>query len=203
MTASVSGIRGGSQGPAADGREGLLSWAHPGPGVTAVVRCGPVVRGPNVAPGWPRPSRALEGASRQRHSRDAMPRTQLSASPRPLLSVGDRQAPLPGACGGHGRRGPPWLGRGGDGHQLNQRVRPVLGDALPRGQEPEGSRQPGRVELWANSRSGAALSPVPPRPWSLRSSWRYPLRTGVDAVHDSLRSRNGWALPPTRRGAGR
>jgi hypothetical protein len=30
-----------------------VSWPHEGPAVTAVVRCDPVVRGPDVAPMWP------------------------------------------------------------------------------------------------------------------------------------------------------
>jgi hypothetical protein len=30
------------------------------------------------------------------------------------------------------------VGRGGDGFHLNRRVRPILGDPLPRGQEPGG-----------------------------------------------------------------
>jgi hypothetical protein len=68
MTSSVSEIRGGSQRPAADGREGLLSWAHAGPGVTAVVRCGLVVRGPDVAPVWPgAPARSVLTDAPQLH----------------------------------------------------------------------------------------------------------------------------------------
>jgi hypothetical protein len=39
-----------------------------------------------------------------------------------------------GVCQGHGRREPAWLGPGGDGHQLGRRVRPCLGDHLPRWQ---------------------------------------------------------------------
>jgi hypothetical protein len=35
------------------------------------------------------------------------------------------------------------LGRGGDGSQLDRRVRPVLGDHRVVGKSPEGSRQPG------------------------------------------------------------
>src|SRR6266511_3687009 len=32
----------------------------------------------------------------------------------------------------HGRPGRAWLGRGGDGRQLSRRMRPALGDYLPR-----------------------------------------------------------------------
>jgi hypothetical protein len=40
--------------------------------------------------------------------------------------------PVLRARGGHGRRGRSGLGRGGDGHTLNRRVRPVHDDHLPR-----------------------------------------------------------------------
>jgi hypothetical protein len=56
---------------------------------------------------------------------------------RPLSSVGDRVGPLLQARGGHGRRGPRWLGSGSDGHKLNRRVRPVRDDHLPRWQGPQ------------------------------------------------------------------
>ena len=52
-TSSVSGIRGGSRRLALSGRMRPVSWEEVGPLVTAVVRCDPVVRGPNVAPMWP------------------------------------------------------------------------------------------------------------------------------------------------------
>jgi hypothetical protein len=53
MTPSVSEISGGSWRPA--GRWGVCSmtWADGGPILTVVVRCDPVVRGPDVAPMWP------------------------------------------------------------------------------------------------------------------------------------------------------
>jgi hypothetical protein len=54
------------------------------------------------------------------------------------LSVGDRQRPMLRARGGHGRRGRAALQRGGEGHQLDQRVRFVLSDHLPRWQAPAG-----------------------------------------------------------------
>src|SRR5215211_6779219 len=44
----------------------------------------------------------------------------------------------PRACGGHGRRGPTALQRGGDGHKFNRRVRPDHDDHLPRWQAAEG-----------------------------------------------------------------
>jgi len=49
---SVSGTPGRSRSPAVDGGACRLSWADGGLVVT-VVRCGPVVRGPDVAPMWP------------------------------------------------------------------------------------------------------------------------------------------------------
>jgi hypothetical protein len=59
----------------------------------------------------------------------------------PLLSVRDREGRLLRARGGHGRRGPRWLGGGGDGDKLNRRVRPVHDDHLPRWQVAGGARQ--------------------------------------------------------------
>jgi hypothetical protein len=54
VTSSVSGIRGAARRPAADGRVCTVSWAVDRPMVTVVVRCDPVVRGPDVAPMWTR-----------------------------------------------------------------------------------------------------------------------------------------------------
>jgi hypothetical protein len=69
---------------------------------------------------------------------DATPMPQVKASvDRPLLSVSDRQMPMLRARGGHGRRGRTALQRGGDGHKLNRRVRPVRDDHLPRWQGPQ------------------------------------------------------------------
>jgi hypothetical protein len=77
---------------------------------------------------WPRrPQRSRAGKARPiPFTRpDARPMAQLSApTDRPLLSLGDRQGPLLRARGGHGRRGQTRLGRCGDGHYLNRRVRP-------------------------------------------------------------------------------
>ena len=53
MTSSVSGSLGGSRRPAVGGGVCPVSWADDGPVVTAVVRCDPVIRGPDVAPMWP------------------------------------------------------------------------------------------------------------------------------------------------------
>jgi hypothetical protein len=50
--------------------------------------------------------------------------------------------PVLRARGGHGRRGPTVLQRGGDGHKLNRRVRPVHDDHLPRWQGPEVAAAP-------------------------------------------------------------
>jgi hypothetical protein len=57
LTSSVSGIRGGARRPAAPAHAWPVSWADGGPVVTGVVRCDPVVRGPDVAPMWPQRSR--------------------------------------------------------------------------------------------------------------------------------------------------
>src|SRR4029450_12819827 len=56
----------------------------------------------------------------------------------------------PRARGGHGRRGPTALQRGGDGHKLSRRVRPVRDDHLPRWQGPQahGSRWSEGLEPW-------------------------------------------------------
>jgi hypothetical protein len=113
----------------------LVSWQEAEPLVTAVVRCDPVVRGPDVAPMWPQQSRAWKARPGTPLSRDATPTAQVKALPdRPLLSVGDREGPLLRARGGHGRRGSRWLGSGSDGHKLNRRVRPVRDNHLPRWQ---------------------------------------------------------------------
>jgi hypothetical protein len=53
MTPSVSEIPGGGSRPGPRGPIGLMTWGHAGPLVTVVVRCSPVVRGPDVAPMWP------------------------------------------------------------------------------------------------------------------------------------------------------
>jgi hypothetical protein len=136
VTSSVKGSQGRARRPAAGGGGCRLAWADGGPVVTVVVRCGPVVRGPDVAPMWPR-SRAWKARPVPSSWPAATPLPQLRASlDRPLLTVSDRQMPMLQARGGHGRRGPGWLGRGGDGYHLNPRGRPVLGDYLPRWQGP-------------------------------------------------------------------
>jgi hypothetical protein len=43
-----------------------VSWANHQPVVTAVVRCCPVVRGPDVAPMWPRRSPAWKAVRSRR-----------------------------------------------------------------------------------------------------------------------------------------
>src|SRR5215218_5699937 len=117
VTPSVSGIRGAARRPAADGRVCSVSWAVACPIVTGVVRCDPVVRGPDVAPMWPRRSRAWKARPGGLLNRNAAPMAQLRAAPdRPLLSVGDRWVPLLRARGGHGWQERTWLRRGGDGH---------------------------------------------------------------------------------------
>jgi hypothetical protein len=103
MTASVSGSAGWSRRPAADGGACRLSWADGGPVVTAVVRCDPVVHGPNVAPLWPRQSRAWKAGS----GRGPIPAPTPNARSEPItqeprLTAGDRFYPSVRACGGHG-----------------------------------------------------------------------------------------------------
>jgi hypothetical protein len=90
MTASVSGISGGSRRPAAGGGVCRVTSADGGPVLTGVVRCGPVVRGPDVAPMWPGRSE-LGRRVRQRRSAGLLRRwAQLRESPDPpLLSVRD------------------------------------------------------------------------------------------------------------------
>jgi hypothetical protein len=55
VTASVRESAGWWWRPAADGRFWPVSWEDAEPLMTGVVRCGLVVRGPDVAPLWPRP----------------------------------------------------------------------------------------------------------------------------------------------------
>jgi hypothetical protein len=113
----------------------LVNRQEAGPLVTVVVRCDPVVRGPDVAPMWPQRSRAWKARPVPSSRPDASPMPQVRASvDRPVLSAIDRQGPMLRARGGHGRRGSTALQRGGDGYKLNRRVRPVRSDYLPRWQ---------------------------------------------------------------------
>ena len=109
-----------------DGRLLSVSWEDAGLLVTVVVRCDPVVRGPDVAPIWSQRSRAWKARPGSPSTRDASPMPQRSVSlDQPLLSVGDRWMPVLRARGGHGRRGRHWLQPGRNGHQLDRRVRPA------------------------------------------------------------------------------
>jgi hypothetical protein len=73
---------------------------------------------------------------------DATPMAQVGRTvDGPLLTVRDRQLPVLRARRGHGRRGPTALRRGGDGHKLNRRVRPVVGDHCLVGKPPRAARQ--------------------------------------------------------------
>jgi hypothetical protein len=75
-----------------------------GPMVTVVVRCDPVIRGPDVAPMWPRSSRAWKARPGTHSMPGAMSMAQVRSScSRPLLSVRDRQMPMLRARGGRGR----------------------------------------------------------------------------------------------------
>ena len=137
-SSSVSGTAGRWRRPALSGRMWLVNWQEAGPLVTVVVRCNPVVRGPDVAPMWPQRSRAWKARPVRSSRPDATPMAQVRAAlDEPLLTVRDRQLPMLRARGGHGRRGRTWLRRGGDGHQLGRRVGFVLGDHLPRWQGPK------------------------------------------------------------------
>jgi hypothetical protein len=99
-------------------------------------------------------SRAWKARPGSRLSRDPTPMAQVrSGRDRPLLTVRDRQMPMLRARGGHGRRGRTRLQPGGDGHNLNRRVRPVRGDHLPRWQEPGGLAAAGLGD--SNSTSNA------------------------------------------------
>jgi hypothetical protein len=147
-------------------RTWLVSWVDGGPMVTAVVRCSPLVHGPNVAPMWPQRSRPWQARPDRPSMLDATPKAQVKALPeRPPLSVGDREGPLLRARGGHGRRGRTALQRGGDGDKLNRRVRPVQGDHLPRWQvlaEGRGSRfrgvRSGELARWTPGQRRGVLA---------------------------------------------
>ena len=135
VTSSVSGTAGRWRRPALSGRMWLANRQEAGPLLTVVVRCNPVVRGPDVALMWPQRSRAWKAHPVPSSRPAASPMPQVRASvDRPVLSAIDRQRPMLRARGGHGRRGSTALQRGGDGHKLNRRVRPVPVDHLPRWQ---------------------------------------------------------------------
>jgi hypothetical protein len=117
----------------------VAELADDGPEVTVVVRCGPVVRGPDVARCGPsshelgRHVRAVCSAEILRRWRSS--RSLLIDRCCPWLTVSDR---CYGHAEGHGSaRTNPAL-RGSDGRELNRRVRrPNHDDHLPRWQEPQ------------------------------------------------------------------
>jgi hypothetical protein len=90
---------------------------------------------------------------------------------RPLLTVRDRQMPVLWARGGHGRRGPTGRQRGGDGHKLNWRVRPVRDDHLIRWQE---ARRAGGRPGTRPSNLSRLFSPRSRRLAAVRLSRNYP-----------------------------
>jgi hypothetical protein len=148
MTASVSESLGGSQRPAPSAPAWPVSWADDEPVVTVVVRCGPVVRGPDVALMWPSGPELGRRVPARRPGPDAPPMTQVrSGRDRPLLTVRDRQLPLLRARGGHGRRGRSWRRRSDDGHKLNWRVRPVHCDHLSRWQVAGGDAAVSSIDI--------------------------------------------------------
>jgi hypothetical protein len=128
---SVSGTAERWRRPALSGRMGLVNWQEAGLLVTVVVRCNPVVRGPDVAPAVP----SLEGASRHSTQPGSCAVGPAQRASRPTVVV--REGSMLRARGGHGRRGRV-AQTGSNGLQLDRRVRPVLGDDRRRGQAPEG-----------------------------------------------------------------
>src|SRR5215207_436572 len=90
VTSSVSESPVRSLRRATTARVPVLSWADAGPTMTVVVRCGPVVRGPDLAPavdGYPPPMAlhrwACDGsAGLSRHVRDSILRPTAAAVPR-------------------------------------------------------------------------------------------------------------------------
>ena len=89
---------------------------------------------------------------------------------RPLLTVRDRQLPVLRARGGHGRRRPTRLGRGGDGRQLGRWARSVQGDTGPRWQAPGRVRGSIRWCRWSGARFGVGLRLLPGEDGA---SWRW------------------------------
>jgi hypothetical protein len=97
---SVSETRGGLRRPATPARVWPVSWTDGGLVVTVVVRCGPVVRGPDVAPAVT----SLEGASR--HS--AQPRSYADGAGQAGMqpTAVDREGPLDAGATGMRRARP-------------------------------------------------------------------------------------------------
>jgi len=112
LASSVRGSLGRAGRLATPARSRLLSWADSGPVVTGVVRCGPVVRDPNVAPAWPSGHElGMRVPARQSYEMLRLLPRPGALTTRPLVTVRDRQSPLRQARGGHGRRGRTRLGR--------------------------------------------------------------------------------------------
>jgi len=117
------------------GRMELLSWSVSYPPLSAVVPDARMECGPDVAPrsrAWKAHTAVHDG-----RGRGAMAQVR-DAGERLGLTVVDRACPFVGARRGHGRRGRPWLGPGGNGHQLSHRARFVQGDHLRRWQAATG-----------------------------------------------------------------
>jgi hypothetical protein len=110
-SSSVSGIRGATWRPAADGRVCSVSRAVVCPVVTGVVRCDPVGCGPDVAPMWPSGpelGRHLRGAGRSLFRRRAASSGPIFHGP--WLTLGGRFRPSVRARGGHGWASYAWPG---------------------------------------------------------------------------------------------
>jgi hypothetical protein len=111
MTSSVSESLGRSLPPAIRACVRVLSWADDRPAITAIVRCGPVVRGPDVAQMWPQRSRAWKARPGSPSNGETTSIGEVRAvCDQPLLSVRDRQMPVLRARGGHGRKDEPGSG---------------------------------------------------------------------------------------------
>jgi len=121
LASSVRGSLGRAGRPATPARSRLLSWADSGPVVTGVVRCGPVVRDPNVAPAWPSGHELGRRVPARQSYEIAAPTAQARSTDDP--SAGDRERPSVAVAAGtwrHGRRGRTRLGRCRGGHHLTE-----------------------------------------------------------------------------------
>jgi hypothetical protein len=141
-TSSVSGTAGRGRRPALSGRMWPMSWEEAGPLVTAVVRCDPVICGPDVAPAVT----SLEGASRQ----SAQPRSYADGAGQVAvqLTAVDREGPPDAGVTGTRRArpartnpAPAWWRRS----QAQPEGEASQGDHLPRWQGPRGPAAASRL----------------------------------------------------------
>jgi hypothetical protein len=148
VTASVSGTAGRWRRPALSGRMWLVNWQEAGPLVTVVVRCNPVVRGPDVAPMWPQQSRAwmahlgtpsMPGATPMPQVRPSSDRSLLTVSDRRMASYGTRRTRPPRTkhTSAGRRRIPAW----------------AMGGAPSRGTRASLARAAGPRQIWVRVRT--------------------------------------------------